>query len=89
MNLRDDHIATEFADTVLTTAPPSAIVITENDGQTFALWYHRHVAGQRSDLAIVDRRLAGYPEYDAMLRAQGSAPLLPSDDSPETSYRRR
>jgi hypothetical protein len=80
MNLRDDHTVAEFADAVLTAAPPQAIVITENDGQTFALWYHRHVAGQRPDLAIVDRRLAGYPWYDAMLRAQGYAPLLPDDD---------
>jgi hypothetical protein len=84
MNLRDDHVATEFATAVLTAAPPDAIVITENDGQTFALWYHRHVAGQRSDLAIVDRRLAGYPWYDVMLRAQNSPPLLPEYDPPET-----
>ena len=49
---------------MLTAAPPGAIVITGNDGHTFALWYHRHVAGQRPDLAIVDRRLAGYPWYD-------------------------
>jgi hypothetical protein len=84
MNLRDEHTATEFASEVVVAAPRGAIIITENDGHTFALWYHRHVAGQRPDLAIVDRRLAGYPWYDAMLRAQGSAPLLPEDDPPET-----
>jgi hypothetical protein len=84
MNLRNDHSATEFANAILTAAPSQAIVITDSDGQTFALWYHRHVAGQRPDLAIIDRRLAGYPGYDTMLRAQGSAPLLPDDDPPET-----
>jgi len=84
MNLRDDHTVAEFANAVLTTAPAQAIVVTENDGQTFALWYHRHVAGQRPDLAIVDRRLAGYPWYAAMLRAQGSAPVLPEYDPPDT-----
>jgi hypothetical protein len=85
MNLRADHAATEFARSVFSTAPAQAIVITANDGQTFALWYHRHVAGQRSDLAIVDRRLAGYGWYAAMLRAQGAAqgaaPILPDEET--------
>jgi hypothetical protein len=80
LNLRDDHAATEFANAVLAAAPPEAIIITENDGQTFALWYHRHVARLRPDLIIIDRRLAGYPWYEAMLRAQGSMPLLPEYD---------
>jgi hypothetical protein len=84
MNLSDDHTATEFANAVLTTALPQAIIVTENDGQTFALWYHRYIAGQRPDLTIVDRRLAGYPWYAAMLRAQGTAPTLPEYDPAET-----
>jgi hypothetical protein len=84
MDLRNDRTAAEFADSVLSAAPSTAVVITENDGQTFALWYHRHVVGQRHDLALVDRRLAGYPWYAAMLRAQGSAPQLPEYDPPET-----
>jgi hypothetical protein len=89
MNLRDDRAATDFANEVLATAPPGAIVITASDGHTFALWYHRHVAGQRPDLSIVDTRLAGYPWYAAMLRAQelraqGTAPTLPDDDPPST-----
>jgi hypothetical protein len=83
MNLRDDHAAVEFANRILTSAPPEAIVITGNDGQTFALWYHR-VAGLRPDLAIVDRRLAGYDWYATMLHAQGSAPQLPEYDPSET-----
>jgi hypothetical protein len=84
MNLRNDHTVSEYAAAVLRAAPPQAIIITENDGQTFALWYYRHVAGQRLDLAVVDRRLAGYPWYAVMLRAQGSAPQLPEDDLPDT-----
>ena len=84
MNLRNDRVVTEFADAVLTTAPSNAIVVTENDGHTFALWYYRHVAGQRPDLAVVDRRLAGYPWYDALLRAQGSVPILPEYDPQAT-----
>jgi hypothetical protein len=88
MNLRNDHAAAEFADAVLAAAPPDAVVVTENDGHTFALWYHRHVAGQRPDLAVVDRRLASYPWYAAMLNAQGAALRLPDDDPPETWVKR-
>jgi hypothetical protein len=84
MNLRDDHAAVDFANRILTTAPPNAIVITDNDGHTFALWYHRIAAGSRPDLAIVDRRLAGYEWYTAMLQAQGSAPHLPDYDPPDS-----
>ena len=84
MNLRGDHTAADFAQAALIAAPPRAILITENDGQTFTLWYYRHVAEQRPDLAVVDRRLAGYPWYDAMLRAQGSVPVLPGLDPAET-----
>ena len=80
MNLRDDHAAVNFANVVLTTAPPKAIVITGSDGHTFALWYYRLAAGSRPDLAIVDRRAAGYDWYPAMLKAQGSAPQLPEYD---------
>jgi hypothetical protein len=83
MNLQNDLAATEFAQAVLTAAPPGAIVITGNDGHTFALWYYQHVARQRPDLAIVDQRLAGYPWYDVMLQAQGAAPRLPETDPPE------
>jgi hypothetical protein len=84
MNLRDDDAAVKFAEAVLTAAPPQAIVITGNDGHTFALWYHRHVAGQRSDLAVVDARLAGYPWYAAMLRAQRAVLTLPEYDPSST-----
>jgi hypothetical protein len=85
MNLRADHAAVDFADQILTTAPPGAIVITGNDGHTFTLWYYRLVAGSRPDLAIVDRRAAGYEWYAAMLQAQGSAPQLPDYD-PQDSW---
>jgi hypothetical protein len=84
MDLRNDRTAAAFADRALSAAPAKAIIVTENDGQTFALWYHRHAVGQRFDLAVVDRRLAGYPWYAAMLRAQGSGPQLPEYDPPET-----
>ncbi len=84
MNLHDDHAAVDFASRILTSAPPGAIIITNSDGHTFALWYYRVAAGSRPDLAIVDRRLAGYAWYTAMLRAQGAAPQLPDYDPPDS-----
>jgi hypothetical protein len=80
MNLRDDHTAVDFANSVINTAPSKAILITGSDGHTFALWYHRLATGARPDLTIVDRRLAGYEWYAAMLAAQGAAPQLPEYD---------
>lgn len=88
MDLRGDHRATDFARQVLTQAPSDAVVITEADGQTFALWYHRTLTNARPDLAIVDRRLAGYPWYAAMLRAQSVAPFIPDVDPAESWLRR-
>jgi hypothetical protein len=80
MNLRDDHAAVDFANRVFDTTPPSAIIITGSDGHTFALWYHRLSTGARPDLAVVDRRAAGYAWYASMLAAQGAAPQLPEYD---------
>ena len=88
MNLRDDHAAVDFANSVLTSAPQDALIITGSDGHTFALWYYRFAAGSRPDLAIVDRRAAGYAWYAAMLTAQGAAPQLPEYD-PEDSWLNR
>jgi len=88
MNLRDDHAAVDFANSVLTSAPQDALIITGSDGHTFALWYYRFAAGSRPDLAIVDRRAAGYEWYAAMLTVQGAAPLLPEYD-PEDSWLNR
>ena len=88
MDLRQDHRATDFAQQVLTDAPPAAIVITEADGHTFALWYHRALAATRPDLSVVDRRLADYAWYGGMLRAQGAAPVLPEADPAESWLKR-
>jgi uncharacterized membrane protein HdeD (DUF308 family) len=84
INLRDDHAAIDFARSILTKAPANAIVVTENDAQTFTLWYGLLAERQRSDLAVIDRRLSGYSWYDSMLRAQGNAPSLPAYDPQET-----
>jgi hypothetical protein len=84
MNLQDDDTAEQFARAVLTQTPPTAILITQEDAQTFTLWYYRFLEGQRPDIAIVDARMAGYPWYGPMLAAQGHALNLPEYDPADT-----
>lgn len=69
-DLRADRRAEVFAQTILTAAPHNALIVTHLDAHTFTLWYYRLVEGQRLDVAIIDARLAAYPWYDPMLRAQ-------------------
>jgi hypothetical protein len=71
-DLHTDRSSEHFAQTILTSAPAGAIIITHLDAHTFTLWYYRHVEGQRPDAAVIDARLAGYPWYDPMLRAQNA-----------------
>lgn len=84
INLSTDRAAEDFARTILTPAPPDAILITRDDAHTFTLWYYRLVEGQRPDTTIVDARMAGYAWYDPMLIAQGHAPQLPDYDPQDT-----
>lgn len=51
-----DRSAEEFAQRVLAAAPPEALVVSERDATTFALWY-RQALGERADLVVVDSRL--------------------------------
>ncbi len=78
-DLSRDHSASAFAEEILSSLPPNAILLTRADAHTFTLWYDRLVHGWRQDVSIVDARLAGYAWYEPMLTAQGAAPLLPED----------
>jgi len=78
-DLSQDRQAAAFAESALPGLPRSAILVTHADAHTFTLWYYRLVRGWRTDVSIVDARLAGYVWYEPMLSAQGAAPLLPAD----------
>ncbi len=67
VNLSDDRMATEWARQVLQPAPPQAIVLTDQDGDTFALWYVHHVLGVRPDVTIVDVDLWAQEPYRRMM----------------------
>jgi hypothetical protein len=85
LDLRSDHIAEDFAQGVLAAAPADAIIITHLDAHTFTLWYYRHVETQRPDVTVIDARLAAYPWYEPMLRAQSQTLAIVELD-PETTW---
>lgn len=67
MDIHHDRSAIVWAQGALETASPGAILLTSQDGATFALWYVRDVLGKRPDVWVVDRDLLGYPPYRRFL----------------------
>ena len=67
MNLRGDNEALEYANAALAEAPVNAILITEGDRHSFALWYAHHALGFRPDVTIVDRWFLRHETYRAHL----------------------
>ena len=45
------------------TLPPDAIIITEDDESTFALWYFHYALKMRGDISIVVKGLLAYGWY--------------------------
>ena len=60
---RTDRRLDEFAQSVLRTAPQSALVLTQSDPDTFSLWYTHFGLKERPDMAVVSVPLTGYPWY--------------------------
>ncbi len=69
VSARADHRAEEFLTTVLTQAPPQAVLATYTDEHAFALWYARFAQGARPDLVIIVEPMLGQAWYRAHLRA--------------------
>jgi hypothetical protein len=67
VSLADDRAAMRFGARVLSQLPPAAIVVTQDDRATFALWYFCHVLRQRADVQIVDRDLLAFEWYQAQV----------------------
>jgi hypothetical protein len=53
----------------LSALPADAVVLTDQDRHTFALWYATEAVAFRPDVTVVDQRLLGYAAYDAFLDA--------------------
>ncbi|MCB0155797.1 MAG: DUF2723 domain-containing protein [Anaerolineae bacterium] len=67
-DLRKDLEAYDYAQETLQQVEPEAIIIADNDPQTFALWYGRYGLGLRSDVAIINSNLLFYDWYRQILR---------------------
>jgi hypothetical protein len=62
-DLRRDNEATDFAQQTLQLVEPNAIIITDDDPRTFALWYAHYNLGLRPDTAIVNINLLSHAWY--------------------------
>lgn len=66
------------ASALLWSAPPSAVLVTWGDNDSFPLWYLQVVEGVRSDVSVVVAPLLGAGWYRAQLARRDSL-LLPTD----------
>jgi hypothetical protein len=81
MSLRADTQAGDYGRAVLARLEPGALLLTDGDAPTFALWYAHYGLGLRPDVAVVNLSLWRYPWYRATLRrwyaGLGDAASLP------------
>jgi len=75
-----DRRAIDFATRALAQAPAQAIVLTQSDRDTFALWYAHYALGQRPDLAVIAEPLLEFGWYRENLRSV--YPALQAPDRP-------
>ena len=66
LDLSDDYEADNFGRRILAALPPHALVVSEHDETTFALWY-RQASGERPDVIVVDGRLLTHGWYRSQL----------------------
>jgi hypothetical protein len=56
-----------FGQKVMDVAPARAVLLTDDDRATFALWYFCFVLEQRPDVTIVDKGLLAFDWYRAQV----------------------
>jgi hypothetical protein len=72
-----DQRAEVFGRTILKTLPHNAMIFTEDDESTFALWYFHHALKLREDISIVVKGLLPYDWYRETLIRSYPDLLLP------------
>jgi len=65
-DLSRDREAADFGQAVMTTVAADAVVLTNSDRHTFALWYYGRVGQPRPDVLVIDRSLL---QFDWHVRA--------------------
>ncbi len=96
MDLSTDRTAIEWTERTLSEAPPQAVILTNQDGHTFALWYAQQVLGQRPDVTVIDVDLWAQEFYQGMTTkelgieeiARNLSPEIARNLSPEDAARR-
>ena len=68
LSLRQDTVATQFWQAILSQAPADAVLLTYQDNHTFTLWYAHYALQQRPDVSIVDTGLVAFDWYVQDLR---------------------
>ena len=71
----EETFARDFASALLQSVPPSGILFTFGDNDTFPLWYAQAVDGVRPDVTVVCLALAETSWYQKQLREMTSGPL--------------
>ncbi len=79
-----DRRAIMYAQLVLTTAPEGALITTQEDRDTFPLWYYHYALGQRPDIAVVVTPLLEYAWYRQHLGKLYPALQIP--EQPESGW---
>jgi hypothetical protein len=82
-----DHTTEQFAQQTLTELPHEAIVLTNTDQHTFALWYFTLVRRVRPDVVVIDQDLFDYAPYRAYLQTRLTPLNHSTTDSLETLIR--
>lgn len=83
VTLQHDRSASAWAEATLAAAPSEAVLITAQDGHTFALWYAQAAWNQRPDVVVVDRDLWAQPAYRRLLAEPLGPAVLGPGCTPE------
>jgi hypothetical protein len=76
ISLKTDHDAMAFGKMVMMAAPADSIILTDDDRETFTLWYFRYVLKQRDDIIVMDKGLLAFDWYQRQVGVSASEAAL-------------
>ena len=78
---RRDLSAKQFAEKCINKLPQNAIILTEEDRDTFPLWYYHFGLGRRPDIHVIVQPLLAYEWYQDSLTHTYPDVLIPGGES--------